>query len=228
MNEKRIIVLGAGGNSIGILDAIEAANAAGTDSFRIEGILDDIADNLGRSFLGCKVLGRIDEASRFEGCLFVNGISSVDSFRKMPAIVARTGLDSSRFATVIHPRATVAASARIGAGTSILAGSVICPEAVIGEHVIVLQNTSVNHHSRVGDFATLSATVTVLGFIEIGRGAFVSGGSTIAPRVKIGDSALVGAGSVVLRDVPAGRVFAGNPARELEKSRYRLDAGSGA
>ncbi len=223
MSDKSIIVLGAGGNSLGILDAIEAANAAGTASWRIEGILDDIPGNLGRAFLGHKVIGRIEEAARFDGCAFVNGISSVDSFRKIPQIIARTGLAAERFASVIHPRATIAASARIGAGTSILAGSVICPEAIVGDHVIILQNTSVNHHTRIGDFATLSATVTVLGYIDIGRNAFVSGGSTIAPRVRIGDSALVGAGSVVLRDVPAGHVVAGNPARELEASRYRLD-----
>jgi acetyltransferase-like isoleucine patch superfamily enzyme len=45
----------------------------------------------------------------------------------------------------------------------------------------------------------------------------------VAPRVRIGDSAVVGAGSVVIRDVPPGRVFAGNPARELAGSQHALD-----
>jgi len=36
--------------------------------------------------------------------------------------------------------------------------------------------------------------------------------------VKVGAGALVGAGSVVIRDVPPGRVFAGNPAREIAGS----------
>jgi acetyltransferase-like isoleucine patch superfamily enzyme len=72
----------------------------------------------------------------------------------------------------------------------------------------------------VGDFATLSAGVTVLGYVDIGRNAFVSGGATLVPRVRIGESALIGAGSVVLGDVSAGRVVAGVPARELAGSRY--------
>jgi sugar O-acyltransferase (sialic acid O-acetyltransferase NeuD family) len=216
----RVVVLGAGGNSLSILDAIQACNAL-EPRYRVEGILDDLPENRGRTVLGHPVLGTIDDASRFPGCHFINGISSVNSFRKIPEVIRRTGLPRERFVSIVHPRATVAASARIGLGTAILAGSVLAPEAVVGDHVIILQNTTVNHHSTVGDFATLSAGITVLGYIVVGNNAFVGGGATLAPLAKIGESALVGAGSVVLGDVPAGRVFAGNPARELPASRYK-------
>ena len=219
----RVIVFGAGGNSLGILDAIEACNALQPGRYEIAGILDDMPENAGRLVLGHRVLGPIAEASRHAGCAFVNGISSIGSFREIPNIVRRSGMPPERFVSIVHPRATVAQSARLGRGSSILAGSVIAPEAVIGEHVIMLQNSSVNHHSAVRDFATLSAGVTVLGYVDIGRNAFVSGGATLAPRVSIGESAIVGAGSVVIRDVPPGRVHAGNPARELAGSQYALD-----
>lgn len=221
----RLLVLGAGGNSLGILDAVAACNAAspGAAPYEIVGVLDDIPANLGRQVLGHAVLGPIADAGNFAGCRFVNGISSLESFRAIPDIVRRTGMPIDRFETVVHPRATVSPGAQVGRGSVILAGSVIAPGAVVGNHVIILQNTSVNHHSRVGDHATLSAGITVLGYVEIGSNAFVGGGSTVAPRVRIGDSAVVGAGSVVIRDVPAGRVFAGNPARELAGSQHALD-----
>jgi sugar O-acyltransferase (sialic acid O-acetyltransferase NeuD family) len=209
-----LVVLGAGGNSLGILDAIEALNAI-RPTWRIEGILDDIPENQGRVVLGARVIGRIEDAPKLKGCRFVNGISSIASFRRIPEVIRRSGAPREAFVTIVHPRATVAPAARVGVGTAILAGSVICPEAVVGDHVIILQNTTVNHHTRVGDFTTLSAGITILGYIEIGANAFVGGGSTLAPMVKVGDGAVVGAGSVVIRDVPAGKVHAGNPAREI-------------
>ena len=46
-------------------------------------------------------------------------------------------------------------------------------------------------------------------------GASIGSGATILSNVVIGENAIVGAGSVVTRDVPAGAVVAGNPARVL-------------
>jgi acetyltransferase-like isoleucine patch superfamily enzyme len=45
----------------------------------------------------------------------------------------------------------------------------------------------------------------------------IGGNATILPGVRIGAGALVGAGSVVTRDVPAGAVVAGNPARVVKQ-----------
>jgi UDP-2-acetamido-3-amino-2,3-dideoxy-glucuronate N-acetyltransferase len=45
------------------------------------------------------------------------------------------------------------------------------------------------------------------------RRASIGSGSTILCGLTIGEGATVGAGSVVTRDVPAGAVVAGNPAR---------------
>lgn len=47
----------------------------------------------------------------------------------------------------------------------------------------------------------------------IRRGASIGAGSTILPGLTIGENAIVGAGSVVTKDIPAGELWLGNPAR---------------
>jgi sugar O-acyltransferase (sialic acid O-acetyltransferase NeuD family) len=162
------------------------------------------------------VLGPLADATKLDPTWkFINGIASEASFRSKPETNARTGIPRARFESVVHPAATVSPNAKVGAGTAIMAGSVICAEAQVGDHVVILQNTVVNHHSVVGDYATLSSGITVLGFVNIARNAFIGGGASLRPRISIGEGALVGMGSVVVKDVAPGHVVAGNPARQL-------------
>ncbi len=53
--------------------------------------------------------------------------------------------------------------------------------------------------------------------ITIGDGVFIGAHSIILKGVTIGNQAVVGAGSVVTRDIPAGEIWAGNPAKFIKK-----------
>ena len=51
----------------------------------------------------------------------------------------------------------------------------------------------------------------------IRKGASIGAGSVILCGIEIGEKAMVGAGSVVTRDIPAGELWVGNPARFIRK-----------
>src|SRR5205814_2229145 len=53
-------------------------------------------------------------------------------------------------------------------------------------------------------------------YVYIGDNCFIGAHAIILPGVRIGNSCIVAAASVVARDVPAGSLVAGNPARVLE------------
>jgi acetyltransferase-like isoleucine patch superfamily enzyme len=52
---------------------------------------------------------------------------------------------------------------------------------------------------------------------RVGKGASIGANATILPGVEIGSGAMIGAGSVVTRNVPAGELWLGSPARFFKK-----------
>jgi acetyltransferase-like isoleucine patch superfamily enzyme len=52
--------------------------------------------------------------------------------------------------------------------------------------------------------------------VTIGRDCWIGGGSMIMPGVTIGDQCVIAAGTVVTKDIPAGSVAAGVPAKIIK------------
>ncbi len=84
-------------------------------------------------------------------------------------------------------------------------GIVINAQTTIGHHCILRHTTTIGN-KKLADGSYTSAP-TIGNYVDIGCHVVILG------DVKIGDRAVIGAGSVVIRDVPAGGVVVGNPAR---------------
>jgi sugar O-acyltransferase (sialic acid O-acetyltransferase NeuD family) len=123
------------------------------------------------------------------------------------------GFDS--FPALLDPTAVTARTAQVGEGSVVNAAAVIAGGTALGRSVHVNRSASVGHHNLLEDYATLGPGCVLAGHVTIGRGAFVGAGAVCAPKVTVGPNAVVGAGAVVVRDVPAGKVVVGNPAREV-------------
>jgi UDP-2-acetamido-3-amino-2,3-dideoxy-glucuronate N-acetyltransferase len=212
---RRLVILGAGALGREIAEAVRAVNAV-RPQWELVGFLDDAAgsDQLGlEAGLDAPVLGTFAEAKGFTDEQFVLAVANPRAPRLRAEVAARLDIDDDRYATVVHPAASIAASTRIGAGSVLLAGVVTTADVEIGRHVLAMPNTVFTHDNRIGDFTSFGAGVLVAGRTTIGAQAYVGAGAKIRENLTVGTGALVGMGSVVTTDIPDDEVWAGVPAR---------------
>ena len=121
-------------------------------------------------------------------------------------------------AAVVHPSASVCVTARIGAGTQILAQAVVAADARIGEACIVNHRGAVDHECVLGDGVHIAPGATLCGCVTLGDNVMVGAGAVVLPRLSIGANSLVGAGAVVTRNMPSGVIVVGNPGRVVRQT----------
>jgi UDP-3-O-[3-hydroxymyristoyl] glucosamine N-acyltransferase len=115
-------------------------------------------------------------------------------------------------------------------------------KVVIGQNVEIRANTCIDkglfphRNTVVGDNTKINALVMIEHGVQIGKSCFIltcasiSGSSTIGDNVwvspnaaiingtVVGDNAVIGMGAVVIRNVEAGAVMVGNPAKMIRKN----------
>jgi sugar O-acyltransferase (sialic acid O-acetyltransferase NeuD family) len=208
---RPLMILGTSGSAYDVLDIVAALNAESL-TWELAGFLDD-ARPVGSQYLGLPILGGLREATRFDGCWFVNVIGSDSSFRRRQEIVGSTGLGRERFATLVHPLASVSSWARLGQGVYVSYGVSIGGGVVVGDHVSFSPACVIGHDSVIEDFATIAPRAVISGFVRLGRSCYIGAGAMIRQKHQIGEAALVGLGAVVVKDVPAMTTVLGNPAK---------------
>ncbi|QLD12388.1 acyltransferase [Microbacterium oleivorans] len=149
-----------------------------------------------------------------EGC-FVSSLAALDA--DALALGDRSYIAAGAYLT---------GTLRIGADCSINPSTVVRGDVVFGDGVRMGAHSSVlgfNHSMEPGT-PVFRQPLTSRG-IRVGDDVWIGSHVVVLDGVSVGDSAVLAAGAVVTKDVPAGAIVGGNPARLL---RWRVPPAEGA
>ena len=107
---------------------------------------------------------------------------------------------------------------RIGKDAAI--GLMVMPDIFFPEKIEIGDNTIIGYNTTILCHEFLVEEYRI-GTVKIGSRVMIGANCTILPGVEIGDGAVVSAHSLVNRDVPAGAVVGGVPARIIRRKTER-------
>lgn len=198
----RLLILGAGGHGRAVADL------AGECGWTVAGFTDRRP--------GPDVLGRDEDVARLAGAGTIDaalvGVGNTARDRRV-ALFELLKAAGATVATLVHPRAVLSRSCRLGEGVVVFPGSVLGAGVEVGDNVVIYSGVIAEHDCRIGTHAYLAPAVVLCGGATVEAAAFLGAGSIILPNVTVGKGADVAAGAVVIADVPAGGKVMGVPAR---------------
>lgn len=215
----KIIIIGGYGNGTVIAQIIEDINKTDKNKWEILGFLNDFEKE---PINGYPILGKIEHEVvkkylTMNDVYFFYALISVKLNYKYLSKLHNLKIPLDRFATIIHPTAVVANSAKIGNGVSVQAFSIVGPNATVGNFIQIFGHATIGHNCTIEDYAYVTSNSIIGAHVHLKQGAFIGVNSTTLDRVVIGEWSIVGQHSNVIKDVPDYTKVVGNPSRIIGK-----------
>lgn len=209
-NKEKIFIFGASGHAKVVIDIVERQGL-----YDIAFLADDDMCLNGCNVYGYLVIGGKPELLASGVRKGIVAIGSNAARAGVAAWLADNGIDQ---VSAVHPSAQLARGVEIGAGSVVMAGTVINSDTWIGRNAIINSRVSIDHDCRIADASHIAPGATLCGTVRVGTGSFVCAGATVIPNLTIGNNTVIGAGSTVIGDIPDNVTALGSPARVLKRN----------
>src|SRR4051794_13650109 len=162
-------------------EALAALRASGRPVDAV--VLDDDAARHGTNLSGVAVVGGLEDVKRYDASEVLVCAGKGSTRRALVDRLTDLGVGPDRYATVVHPSVQVPDSCAIGAGSLVLAGTVLTADVTVGRHVVLMPHVTLTHDDVVEDLATLCAGVTLGGSVRVGTSAYVGMSASVRENV---------------------------------------------
>jgi acetyltransferase EpsM len=208
---KKIVILGGSGDARVIYSYIEDAKAAG-HNIQALGFLDD---NASAAVFDLPRLGALSSWNNLDQeVVFIQALLSVGRMQPRAELIDGLRIPIERYATLIHPTATVSKFATMGLGVVISPHAVIQAGATIGKHVHIRAGANLGHDTHTGNYCNIGPNAVLCGYSTVGNYSFLGPNAVVRDSVQVGANVTIAAGAVVLKEAAQG-TWLGNPAKRI-------------
>lgn len=208
MSESKIILAGYSGHGFVVTEAALLSGIA------IDGYLEpnEVCPNhYDLKYLGFELDPDFDWHQNMD---FLIGIGDNFIRQKLGALIQAKG---KNILNIFHPEASITKMMTLGVGNFIARNAAINPLVEIGDFCVINTGAIVEHECIIGNGVHIAPGAVLAGNVKIGNSSFIGANAVIKQGVNIGKNVIVGAGSTVVKDIPDGQVWVGNPAKFLKK-----------
>jgi acetyltransferase EpsM len=198
---KRLLILGAGGHARAVADV------AAECGWSVAGFTDRAGGPKGPDILGDdSQVADLIRAGTVDAAIVGVGNTALARRAELFDLLKTAG---TKTPSLVHPRASVSRSAKIGEGVVIFPGVVLGAHVEVGDNVVLYSNVVAEHDCRIAAHAYLSPGVILCGAVTVESCAFLGAGAVVLPGLTVGRNGMVPAGDVVRGNIQPG----GRPAR---------------
>lgn len=203
---KKLVLIGAGGHCLSILDTL-AARYCYDDIVITDNDTEHKSNIYKYRVVGDDMeLPKLFKQGYREAFITIGSIKSTDVRHKAFESAEKIGYI---FPMIIDRTASVSCDVQICRGVFIGKNAIINTATKIGEFAIINSGAIIEHECLIGDFTHVAVGAVVCGGCNVGNDVFIGANATIINGVNIGNNCIIGAGSLVLADLPENMTVCG-------------------
>lgn len=209
---ESLIIIGAGGFALEVVDLIESINM-NKETYKIIGLLDDQKNDF--TLKKYNMVGKVLDYKKFSQHSFVIAIANP---KVRESIYSELKLNDIRTPNLVHPKTEISKYTKLKDNSAIIINysTQISAEVEIEKAVIIDSKSYIGHETVLKSFVTIYPGVNISGKNIINEKSEIGLGTNIIQGLSIGSNTIIGAGSTVINDIKDNVVAVGTPCKPIK------------